>query len=53
MDTLVHEGDRHAVCVSFSVERDDAPKLEASHKFVRGIIFETGMFVLRIFAKCI
>jgi hypothetical protein len=42
VDEVVHEGDRIAITLSFSVEKADAPKLEDSHKFVRASILETG-----------
>lgn len=43
-DIVVHEGDRHAVCLSFSVERPDVPSLESAPSlgFVRGRILATG-----------
>ena len=42
VDVVEHEGDRHAVCLSFSVNRPDVPDLSESHKFIRATILETG-----------
>lgn len=42
VDVLEVDGERVAVCLSFSVDRPDAPALTDSHKLVRAFILETG-----------